>query len=534
MSLISALQRHPAAWWALAMALVAGFLLAAMVTALLSFAPWVWTVLLIGGLLAFIPALLIRDPIRYWLVVFLLTTMVDTKKTLMDGLEVMDKLDLIAITPTSQLVLEIRLSDVVLVVLLLHWAVLLATHRTQLRLPRVSLLVLGLMLWSTVSSMLAMHPYLGLIEISNQLRYFVVFLYVVNNFGDMRSVVLVGCVLLAMLNIQSGLTAARFTLGFGEVVSSALGRTQTIDTTEHLNVVSGGGGKRAYGTVLSPRGTAAHLLLLLPWPLLVFLHSRARWLRIASAGMFVAGTVALLLTYSRSAFLGYLLACALGIALAIRWGHVTRRGVLLLLFVLVLGGIAAAPAIIGFINKRPDNVHVRMAQFKTAGAMLLDNFVLGVGPNNSAATQRRYAKGASSSEAVTDPTLKADIHPIHSQHLANLVELGIVGFALYYGFFVLVLLHATRLTHSDEPVTRIVGAGYLLGTCGLFVQFLTDPIFEHSVFVLLWFLTGLVEALHGRTASTSSAAAPPAAIGGFDVNRWLTTGVDHAGTRTTG
>ena len=39
------------------MALVAGFLLAAMVTALLSFAPWVWTVLLLGGLLVFILAI---------------------------------------------------------------------------------------------------------------------------------------------------------------------------------------------------------------------------------------------------------------------------------------------------------------------------------------------------------------------------------------------------------------------------------------------------------------------------------------------
>lgn len=511
------------------MALVAGFLLAAMVTALLSFAPWVWTVLLLGGLLVFIPALLIRDPIRYWLVVFLLSTMVDVKKTLMDGLEVMDKLDLIAITPTSQLVLEIRLSDIVLVVLLLHWAVLLATHRTQLRLPRVSLLVLALMLWSALSSMLAMHPYLGFVEISNQLRYFVVFLYVVNNFGDRRSVILVGCVLLAMLSIQSGLTAARFTFGFGDVVGGELGRTQAIDTQEHLNIVSGGGGKRAYGTVLSPHGTAAHLLLLLPWPMLIFLHSRVRWLRLLSGGMFVAGTIALLQTYSRSAFLGYLLACTIGIVLAIRWGHITRRRVFLLLFVLLLGGIAAAPAIISFISKRPDNVQVRVAQFKTAGVMFLDNFVLGVGPNNSAATQRRYAKNASGSTATTDPTLKADIHPIHSQHLANLVELGIVGFALYYGFFLLVLVHAARLTLADEPLTRIVGAGYLIGTCGLFVQLLTDPMFQHSVYVLLWFLSGLVEALRGRTVSTASASALPVVTGGFDVNRWLTVDINHAG-----
>ena len=529
MPLISALQRHPSVWWALAIAMVAGCVLAGLVTALLSMAPLIWTVILLGGLLALIPALVLRDPIRYWLVVFLLASMTDVKKTLMDGLAVMDKLNLVAITPTSQLVLEIRLSDLVLVVLLLHWAVRLATRRTQFQLPRVSLLILGLMLWSALSSMLAMHPYLGFVEMSNQLRYFVVFLYAANHFRDPRLLALVGCVLLAMLAVQSGLTGARYVLGFGEFLSGgALGRTQTIDTTEHLNVLSGGGGKRAFGTVLSPRGTAAHMLVLLPWPMLLFLHSRKRWLRLLAGGMFAAGTVALLMTYSRSALLGYLLAASMAIALAIRWRYVTRKGVFILLFVVLLISIVAAPAVIGFINKRPDNVHVRMAQFKTAGVMLLDNLVLGVGPNNSSATQRRYAKEVSSSEAVTDPTLKADIHPIHSQHLANLVELGVVGAALYYGFFFSVLRHAVQLAHAEDPLTRMLGAGYLLGTASLFVQFLTDPIFEHSVLLLLWFLTGLVEALHSRAAPTPILTGTSA----FDVNDWLTVG-DPAGKLTT-
>ena len=522
MSLISALQRHPSAWWALAVALVAGLVLAGMVTALLSLAPLVWTAILLCALLALIPALILRDPLRYWLAMFLLASMVDIKKTLLDGLAVMDKLDLVAITPTSQLVLEIRLSDLVLVVLLLHWAVQLATRRTQFRLPRVSLLVLGLMLWSAVSSTLALHPYLGFVEMSNQLRYFVVFLYAVNNFRDTRRLALVGCVLLAMLTVQSGLTGARYVFGFGEFLSGgALGRTQAIDTTEHLNVERGGGGRRAFGTVVTPAGTAAHLLLLLPWPMLLLLHSRKRWLRLLAGGMFAAGTVTLLMTYSRSAFLGYVLSCALGIALAIRWRYVTRQGVFVLLLVVLLGSVAAAPAVIGFINKRPDNVQVRMAQFKTAGAMLLDNFVLGVGPNNSAATQRRYAKEASSSAAATDPTQKSDIHPIHSQHLANLVELGIGGAALYYGFFFVILRHAARLTHAEDPLTRIVGAGYLIGTPGLFVQLLTDPMLEYSVLVLLWFLSGLVEGLDGRPRSMPPGDARPSAAAQFKVSDWL-------------
>lgn len=477
---------------ALLLAFLAGIVLAGTVTALLSLAPLIWIALIFAGLAGLVPALIVRDPMQYWLALFLLTSMTDIKKTLLDGLEVMDALGLVAVTPTSQLVPEIRLSDLVLVVLLLNWAALLARHRATLRAPRVSLFVLGLLSCAALSSLFALHPYLGFVEITNMLRYFTVFLYVVNNIRAERTLVLIGCMLLLMLTLQSGFTMMRYAIGFGPLLGTSLGRTQAIDTTEHLNIERGGGGRRGYGTVLSPRGTGAHLLLLLPWSAMVFLHTRRRWLRLATAALFAAGVVALLVTYSRSATIGLIVSGAVGLVLATRWGKISRRGIFAIAFGGIIAAVVITPAFIAFLNKRPDNVDVRVAQFRTAAVMLLDNFVLGVGPNNSAATQRLYAKGASSSEAVTDPTKKADIHPIHSQHLANLVELGIVGFAFYMGFFVTVMTYAGRLALSGSGPPRVIGAAYLLGTIGLFVQFLADPIFEHSVLVLLWFLSGLV------------------------------------------
>jgi O-antigen ligase len=428
---------------------------------------------------------------------------------LIDGLAVMDALNLVAITPSSQLVPEIRLSDLVFAIMLLQWVVRLAQHRATLRMPRISFLLLALIIWSSLSSVFAMHPYLGFVEVSNQLRYFVVFLYAVNNIQGDRALVLVGCLLLAMLTVQSSMTGARYVLGFGPIPG---GRAGTVDTTEHLNVARDGGGKRAYGTVLSPRGTAAHLLLLLPWPVLTFLFCRRRWLRIVLAGVFMIGTVALIMTYSRSALLGYLVGGAIGLALALRWGILSRKvGVLVVLGSLVFA-VVAAPVTKSYFDKRPDNINVRLAQYKTAGIIFLDNLVLGVGPNNSAATQRRYATGVSSGTAVADATKKADIHPIHSQHLANLVELGIVGFALYMGFFACVLLAAARLTRSDRELERILGGGYLISTSALFVQSASDPIFEHSVFVLLWFLSGIVVLARESAVAAAQATTPHQAL----------------------
>jgi O-antigen ligase len=489
---LNEVQRHPTSFPAVSVALALGVPIGVLVAILLAQAPLVWTFLLFVAVLAFVPAFVVREPGLYWLSLFLLASIVDIKKTLLDGLEVMDTLGLIAVTPTSQLVPEIRLSDLVLGLLLLSWMVRLARHRASLHVPRFSLIFVAFLIWSAISSLQAEHPYLGFVEWTNQARYFVIFLYAVNNIKGQRMLTVIGCVLLAVLAVQASATGTRYVFGFGLVAAGAFGRADAVDTSEHLNVVRGGGGKRAFGTVPSPRGTAGHLLLLLPWAPLVALHYRRRWLSVLCLALFAAGTVALILTYSRAALIGYVVGVVIGSLLFVRWGYISRRGFALCILAAALTGVAAGPLAVSFINKRPDNVRVRLAQFRTTFDMIKDNLIMGVGPNNSASTQRRYKRDGTSGAAVTDATKVSDMHPIHSQHLMNLAETGLVGFALYMGFFFVVFRRANQLTHSPVMLTRLAGGGLLIGGIALAVQFLADPIFEHSIFALLWFLCGVV------------------------------------------
>jgi O-antigen ligase len=448
--------------------------------------------LLIVAVIGLLPVFVLREPTSYWLGLFLLATILDIKKTLIDGLGVMDALNIVAITPTSQLVPEIRLSDLVLGVLLLGWMLRLAQHRTTLHFPRSCLVFVAFLIWGMIGSLRAQHPYLGFVELTNHVRYFVIFLYAVNNVKGPRMLMVVGCVLLLILALQTAATGARYALGFGLVAEGAFGRAQAIDTTEHLNVVRGGGGRRAFGTVTSPRGTAAHLLLLLPWAPFVALHYRRRWLSVLCLGLFAGGTVALLMTYSRAGFIGYGVGSVIAVLLLVRWKYLSRRGFALVLLTAAMAGLAAGPIAASFISKRPDNVRVRMAQFRTTIEMIKDNLIFGVGANNSASTQRLYKRDGTSGIAVTDATKVSDIHPIHSQHLMNLADYGVVGFALYVGFFFLIFRRAYHLTRSPVMLTRLAGGGLLTGGLALGVQFLADPIFEHSIFALLWFLCGVV------------------------------------------
>ena len=489
---LNEVQRHPTSFPAVSTALVLGVPIGIAGAVLLAQAPLVWTFLLFVAVLGVLPALVIREPGLYWLSLFLLASIVDIKKTLIDGLKVIDNLGLVALTPSSQLVPEIRLSDLVLGLLLLSWMIRLARHRATFHFPRFALIFVAFMIWSAISTLQAELPYLGVVELTNQFRYFVIFLYAVNNVKGPRTLMVVGCVLLAILALQAMATGARYVFGFGLVAESAFGRVNAVDNSQHLNVVRGGGGKRAFGTVPSPRGTAAHLLLLLPWAPLAALHFRRRWLSILCAGLFAAGTVALLLTYSRAALIGYAVGSAVGTLLMVRWSFLSRRGLALCVLAATLAGIVIGPVAAAFINKRPDNVRVRLAQFRTTIDMIKDNLIVGVGPNNSASTQRHYKRDGTSGIVVTDATKISDTEPIHSQHLMNLAETGIVGFALYTGFFFIILRRANQLTNSPVMLTRLAGGGLLIGGIALSVQFLADPIFENSIFVLLWFLCGVV------------------------------------------
>jgi O-antigen ligase len=224
----------------------------------------------------------------------------------------------------------------------------------------------------------------------------------------------------------------------------------------------------------------------------VALHYRRRWLSMLCLVLFAGGTVALLLTYSRAAFIGYSVGSIVAMLVLLRWQYLSRRGFALVLLTAAVAALAAAPIMASFINKRPDNVRVRLAQFRTTFEMIKDNLIFGVGPNNSASTQRLYKRDGTSGAVVTDATKVSDIHPIHSQHLMNLADYGVVGFALYIGFFFLIFRRAYQLTRSPVMLTRLAGGGLLTGGVALSVQFLADPIFEHSIYALLWFLCGVV------------------------------------------
>jgi O-antigen ligase len=474
----------------------AGVVVGALATGLLSQASPVWVFLVVAAVLGTLPTFLVRDAEAYWFGVFVVSLMAEVQKAFGDGLNVIARygFELESAPPVSQLLPELRVSDLPLLVLLGLWAWKLARHRKPFVFPRVAWIAVAYFAWAGLSAMTAPHPYLGAIEWTRQLKFFVIFLWAVNNV-DRKALLQVAAVgVVAVLFVQASLTFARFSLGFTFLTGNAFGKQDAFDSTDHLQIAEGEGGaprRRAFGTVPSPRGTAGHLLLLLPWAALGAARVRDARLRIALLGLFAAGAGALVLTFSRAGLVGFTVGCVLGLAVLFRWGVLTRRALALVVLVGALGGLAAGPVAYRFLTSRPGNVKVREAQYRAAYAMARDHPLLGIGLNNHTLAQRDYSTWATS-VPLDDPVKSSFKHPVHSQHLANLVEVGLIGLLLWLCFFAALGRRAWRALRVPDPWLAGVAGASLVGGAALFAQMIADPMHESSVLGLLWLQGALV------------------------------------------
>ncbi len=476
-------------------ALLAGALIAVLVTCLLSQAPLVWTALLLAGLLAVIPALIVEDAQTYWLSLFLFLLLFDVKKTLIDGPWIMAALGIDFAPTSSVLVPEIRLSDFPFLVLVGLWLSRAARTRTPLSFPPQSWLAAAYLGWAALSAIHAPLVYLSSIELLRDVKFFLIYLYAANNIRTRALRQAVAAVLLVGLFVQGATTLARQQLGFGFI--TAFGRTEinaahlTIATDTASPLVGAEGGRRSFGTVPSPRGTAQHLILVLPVALMFACGARAWRTRAALVALFCFGMVALYVTFSRAAMAGALGGLIFTLWFAQRRQLISRQILHGLAIGTAVAALALIPILSAYLNSRPDNVKVRAQQYDTAVNMIRSHPILGVGLNNSFAVQKDYAADASS-QPLGDPTKAAYTEPIHSQYLALAVETGFIGVTLYVAFFGLIWWAAFRRVVSPNGPLDLLSAAILIGMSSLAIEFLADPCFEDTVHVLLWFAAGVL------------------------------------------
>jgi O-antigen ligase len=179
---------------------------------------------------------------------------------------------------------------------------------------------------------------------------------------------------------------------------------------------------------------------------------------------FILGTVALILSKSRGAWVAYPFAMA-GTVFLTYGKSIIRKNVFVKILGLAFLGIALivsfSPFIIErFLGKDYQAMAVRMPLNKAALSIISQFPVFGVGLNNFSEVFKTY-----------DVTGHAMIfrgykHVVHNIYLLVATETGIVGLMAFLGIFAVPLFRAIKVfKYSGDEKSRGIVAGAIMGIC---------------------------------------------------------------------
>jgi O-antigen ligase len=259
-----------------------------------------------------------------------------------------------------------------------------------------------------------------------------------------------------------------------------LDQQYTVPGIEHRN--------RATGTCYESHTFGLFMAMLAQYPF-VMMSSRyhGNRYRLYGAALFTLATVAILVSFSRSAWISFAIAVLVG------WGvHllVWREREILVptMFVgvvaLLLSPWALSIVIERFASTGADLLLARFKQFPVAWHIWTDHFVFGYGVGNYMEALKTYNRPG---------VLNL---PVHNVFLWLGAETGVVGVVAFFSIAIGSLVRSWRvLRNHRDPACRVALAVF----CGLVAYLfdgLTDPLYrEPGIYMLFWSSAALSVAL---------------------------------------
>ena len=472
----------------------------------------------LGGLILLIPPLVLQDRRAYWLFLLVLTIPFDiSKRTTAWLVQPWDLYREYGMPASGTLSLDFYLTDVVLFVLLAPWFARLCLRRDRLYFPKVAYIFVLYLAWALIVSLLeAPSRYLSIVEWCRQLLYFAAFLYIINNVATRSQFLAVVIALFIGLTIASGSVIAFFTFNIGTETSALSGLYREQEESSKLSegtLYQGGQSatgevgqtKRSAGIFAHPAHAAYYLEYILPIVLAYLLLAQRIRDRLFFGALFGIGLVALYMTFARAAVVG--LFCSLVVEIAIaRWSElISRRTFAQCVLVSILAVALSVPLLIHHLTSRPETISKRLELNEIALATFWKRPILGAGLNNSSIV----TEGAKS--IVTTPQGRESIVTVvHNYYLIVLIDVGLVGFLLYFTFFWRTVAIALRHMRVAETEMKLLLIGITGSLVGIAVNSFAEPFGGHVVHAMLWLHAGLTIAICRQVDLTSRRYPAPA------------------------
>jgi O-antigen ligase len=396
-----------------------------------------------------------------------------------------------------------------------------AGYRDKLRLPAAGWWWAGMTVLGVVSALIGPMRQTPLHEVLRMAKLLLLVLVLVNEIVRRRQFAHVVNALALAILLQALVAIIQFTLNH-PVGLQILGEAdeKTLELVSKATFIGGGEAFRVSGLLGHPNFLSATMAMLLP----VFastLISPISWRdKLLPAASLAFGSIALLLTLSRSGWVGFAMAMVVLLGLSIIHPRLRSRYVGARLFIVGSAGAAAlafAPQIMRRLTMSdPGALNFRYEWMGVAWHMIKEHPVFGVGlntfvfrlPGNS-----RYGGPSGLTERF------GDVWPVvHDIYLLTWAEQGTLGFILFVGLLLTVLWTGVRnMRNYVDPSLFTLNLGCFAG----FIAILWDGI--GSFYIrnpasgrLFWILVAIIIAIDYWNRTNSRLRAESVSGGRWD------------------
>jgi O-antigen ligase len=474
----------------------------------------VFLIFAFGGLVLLLPALVMRDPRAYGLLLLVLSFPFDIAKRTTSWIA--DPTALLGdygLPARGTLSIDLYLTDVVLIVMLVPWFLRLVLRRDHFYFPKFAYLFVLYLAWTLITSLLQATSFtMSIFEWCRELLYFIFFLYFINNIvtrTQLRAIVLA---LLIGLTVEAGTVITLFHFNVGTetfVLSSLYTERSQLTAADTLPVGTSDEGKdikRSAGTFEHPLLAAYYFEFGLAIALVYLLMAPRIRDRILFGAVFAAGTISLYLTFSRSGLVGFLVGSTVIFPVA-RWSRlISRRVFAWYVCAFAAALLLSAPLVIRYIETRPTATTARWELLDAGINAFLQRPLFGAGLNNSSIVlEGVYMPGVGGTAGKIS---------LHNHYLVVLTETGLVGFLLFFGFFWQIIQTAFRSMRAAETEMKLLLVGIVGALASVATHNFGDAFWGNVTNGTLWLYAGVIIAISRQVQLERAVPSSPTTAAG--------------------
>lgn len=346
--------------------------------------------------------------------------------------------------------------------------------------------LLGFILMNIVSVARAENVALSFYSIFGFFQVFMMYIYVINHLTTWDDVRLLLMAWTAALLFEGMFMIFLYVTGIQFEFAG-------IKAGSYMDTGGSVGGARVSGTFGSPNGAAIWLtpsIIIALGSYLLYNQQKSayQWVALAALGF---GTIALILTFSRSGWLALILGMAL-LALLSIWKGIGRQQIITLAFGgLLIVAVFSKPIITRLTGDDRGSADSRQIGSEMAFNMIDDQPLTGVGANNFDVRKFDYLPP----ELVG--VQRKYVYIVHNHYLLIWAELGVFGLAAFIGMLAVAAFQAIKHLIRQQDARFFILAASLLGALSGYCTHMRSDVFAtRSHVTLLWLMIALITAIN--------------------------------------